>query len=136
MYLFPGLDLPDGFPKITKSPKDAQYDKTQYYGANLTFECDATGKDTEVRWFFRRVPIDKESNSVLKKDQKKLEYKLSNNGKVLKIINLGKVTMSWLECFVVNSVGMNTAGRLLLNSKPALSKVFQKLVGYLAVRCM
>ena len=122
LSFFSASGLPSGFPRILKSPKDSQYKGAQYYGSNLTFQCDAAGKDTEVRWFFRRVPINRISKTLSTGDQKKLEYKITRNGRELTIFNLGKITMSSLECFVANSVGMNTAGSLLLSSKPKESK--------------
>lgn len=76
-----------------------------------------------MRWFFRRVPINKEYDQVTLGEQKTLKYSLSNNGKTLKIIDIGKVTLAYLECFVANSVGMNIAGRVQLNSKPNISKL-------------
>lgn len=115
-------ELPKGFPNVMKSPRDANYGDTMFYGANMTFECDAEGSDVQIRWFFRRVPVYKVSDKATQGEQQKLQYTISNNGRSLKITNLGKVTLAYLECFVANSVGMNIAGSVQLNSIQYISK--------------
>ena len=127
-FFVSGKNLPSGFPKVTKSPTDAKHGNPQFIGSNLTFECDATGGNIEIRWFFRRVPVRFAPAKVGRGEQTKLTTSIANDGRKLTIHNLGKVTLALLECYVVNSVGMDIAGSYKLNSIPVVSKYYSNAI--------
>ena len=128
MCFFLVKELPDGFPKTTKSPTPQQIYKKQYYGTNITLQCDATN-NPDIRWFLEYIPLDKK----IWKEGEGFEYKISADKRTLLIYNLRKVEGFYILCFVANNIGIDQGGRYRLDTIPVPSKYNLMLTVFLSV---